>query len=247
VDRASIGKALLARVSTGWRQFLAAAGLVAVGSAPAFAQGVEKLNVDTYAGATINSSTEGDLGAKLAMPVIGNLGAQVDLGYGTDDYVGAGGQLFLRDAKVGLFGLSGSAESLDDEVMYRLGAKTEFYLDAITLGGAAGNQWLEGSDGAYGSVDLSLYAGPNFALRGSTEFTPDLNLYRAGVEWRPGFDALPGLSIYADFEHSDDGENAGKVGMLFHFSADGVTLMDRDRKHNTRSAIFNRKVISYVS
>lgn len=246
-DRASIRGRVMPRLFAGWKQALAALGLTAVTAGPVAAQAVDGANIQTYAGASVISDAKGDLGGQIAMPLGGVAGGQVDLGAGTDGYLGAGAQLFLRDPEIGMLGLTVSAESLDELELYRFGAKTELYLQALTAGARGGVQTLEGEQGGFGGIDLSFYAVPDFALRGTADLSPDLELYRVGFEWRPGFDALPGLSVYSDYEHGSDGENAARVGLVYHFGQEGVSLMQRDRSQNTATTIFNRNQIRYVS
>lgn len=247
VDRASVDRPLKHRLISKWRQLVVAMGISALFASPAVAQGVNHANITTATGVTVDSGAKGDLGVQFAAPITGALGAQVDVGLGADGYAGAGGQLFVRDPDLGLLGLTAAVEALDEKVLYRLGAKSEFYLKALTAGVSAGWQSLDDKEGAFGSLDLSYYATPDFALRGSADLSPDLQLYRVGAEWRPGFDALPGLSLFSDFEHGSDGANAAKVGLAYHFGEDGVSLMERDRNAKTGSNIFHRQQLNYVS
>ena len=246
VDRRSIRASAFAGLFSGWRSALAALGLSAAAATPVAAQAVDGANFTSSV--LVNSEGKTDFVAKVTPPVVDNLGAQLDLGLGTDGYRGAGGQLFLRDPELGLLGLAASAEELNDNTLYRLGAKTEFYLQSLTLGANSGIQSREGDSAAFGGVDVSLYAAPDFAIRGQADFTPDLELYRVGVEWRPGFDALPGLSVFSDFEYGSDDESSARVGLVYHFGDDaGTPLMQRDRTQSTGSTIFNRQVLNYVS
>lgn len=247
VDRLSRPRSVYRRVVSGWPRLMAALSLSTAVATPVAAQAVKSANVTANTGVTVSSGVKGDLGAAIAAPITDTIGAQLDIGAGTDGYLGAGGQLFLRDSELGLVGLTSSIETLDDKVLYRLGAKTEFYLSSVTLGGGAGWQGGDGKGGAFGALDLSFYATPDFVLRGSADLSPDLQLYRVGAEWRPGFDALPGLSLYSDFEHGSEGDDAARVGLIYHFGEDGVSLMERDRKWKTQSTIFNRRALKYVS
>lgn len=247
VDRRSIGSSLTARIASGWQSVLAVIGFSAAVATPAAAEAVKQTNLTTYVDVTVNSGTKGDFGGQLALPITGSLGAQIDLGGGTDGYLGGGGQLFLRDRNLGLIGLTASIEALDDKTMYRIGAKAEYYLDKLTIGGNVGYQSLDQADGTYGGIDLRFYATPDFALRGGAELSPDLQLYSVGAEWRLGFDALPGLSIYSDVEHSSEGDTAARIGLIYHFGENGVSLMSRDRNMKTGTTIFNRMPFKYVS
>lgn len=251
VDRQSLRKGLIPKLVSAWRQVLGGVGLSTAFATAAVAQAVDKANVTTSTGVTVSSAVKGDFGGQVALPIAGSLGASLDIAAGTDGYIGGGAQLFLRDPELGLIGLTGSVEALDEKVLYRLGAKTEFYLKSLTLGGSVGLQTMDNVDenpnGVYGGVDLSFYATPDFALRGGAELSPDLQLFSVGAEWRPGFDALPGLSIYSDFEHGNDGENAAKVGLIYHFGEDGMSLIERDRRQTTSTTIMNRHQLKYVS
>jgi hypothetical protein len=247
VDRKSARRQILPRLASGWRKGLAVLGVSTAIATPAAADAVKEINATALAGVVVNSSAKGDFGGSFDAPVTESLGAQIDIGVGADSYIGAGGQLFIRDPDIGLLGLTASVEALDEKVMYRVGSKAEYYLNRLTLAGTVGYQSLDQADGAYGSVDLSFYASPDLALRAGADLSPDLQLYNVGAEWRPGFDALPGLSIYSDFEHDSHGGNAARIGLIYHFGEHGVSLMERDRTMKTSTSIFNRAPLKYVS
>jgi len=180
-----------------------------------------------------------DIGAKVTMPLGDSFGFHIEGQAGTDGYVGLGGELFWRDPEVGLLGAYASYENLDDVDMTRIAAEAELYLNQVTLGVIAGSQTGDVEGGILGRADIRFYATPDFMLRVGGEISPGIDLARIGAEWRPGFDALPGLSIFADGEFGDD-YAASMMGLRLHFGGSGTTLIDRDRREDPSSKLDNR-------
>jgi hypothetical protein len=186
-----------------------------------------------------------DVGAKITVPLGDSFGAHFEGQGGTDGYVGVGGELFWRDPSVGLLGVYGTFEKLDGVDMTRIAAEAELYLNQVTLGAILGDQSGDVDSGMFGRVDLRFYATPDFVLRAGGELSPGIDLARVGAEWRPGFEALPGLSLFADGEFGED-YTAVMSGIRLHFGGSGTTLVDRDRREDPSSKLDNRPELKTV-
>lgn len=186
-------------------------------------------------------------GAKVSLPVGSLFGVQLEGGVGQDDYYGVGGHLFWRDPDVGLLGVIGSYETLDHVDMARVGLEAEKYLGNVTLAGKLGYQSGDVNDGWLASADVSYYVTPDLALRGGVEYDPEESLAHAGVEWRPAFTQVPGLSLFADTQFDEDGFDRVMIGMKLHFGAKGATMIDRDRRADPSDLLFHIKTLDHAN
>ncbi len=185
------------------------------------------------------------LEAKGTIPLGDRFGAQVDLGAASDQYYGAALHLFARDPAMGLVGIVGSAESKYGVSMNRVGAEVEYYLnDNFTVSARAGYQGGSAPNGAFGRLDVKFYPDPNLALTGGVEAQPTFALARAGFEWRPAIDGLAGMSLSADGSYASNGNYRAMFGLHFQIGGGSTTLVDRDRRSDPGSAIFNEIDVS---
>ncbi len=180
-----------------------------------------------------------DIHAKVTLPLGESFGGHIEGMLGTDGYMGVGGELFARDPSMGMAGIYSTYETLDDVDMTRIAAEAEIYLNQITLGGAVGQQSGDVKDGVFGQLEVKFYATPDFVLKARGETSPTIDLLKVGAEWRPGFEALPGLSMFADGEFGED-YTAASVGLALHFGGSGTTLIDRDRREDPERNLENR-------
>jgi len=180
------------------------------------------------------------LNVKATLPLGERFGAQIDLGAATDQYYGAALHLFARDPAMGLVGIVGSAENQYGVSMNRIGAEVEYYLnDKFTIGARVGYQGGTAPNGAFGRLDVKFYPDPNLKLSAGAELQPSFAVGRLGFEWRPAVDALPGMSVSADASATSTGNYRATFGL--HFQLGGSeTLVDRDRKSDPDSAIWNQ-------
>ena len=246
VDAASATKKvryMLARFGTRFARNLGLSVLLGLGVAPAAVArepAVSQPNASIITkGGVVDDTEFGVVGAKGILPLGNSFGVQVEGGVGTDDYYGVGGHLFWRDPSVGLLGIYGTGESWDDVDMVRVGAEAEMYFNSFTLGGAGGHQSGDVDEGGFGRVDLKFYATPDFVLKAGGEYSPEMSLGRVGMEWRPAFGALPGLSVHADGEFGEDDSDSIMLGFSYHFGKKGASLIDRDRREDPAFGIFN--------
>src|SRR5262249_25383934 len=121
----------------------------------------------------VGNDGKGELLGKVTFPVAPQFGAQVEGGFGTDEWYGAGGHLFWRDPSWAMFGAYVSYDNNNSFDLTRYGAEAELYLDRFTLLGRIGDQTGDFGEGLYGSVDVSFYMMPDLALRGGIELEPD--------------------------------------------------------------------------
>ncbi|QQS12087.1 MAG: hypothetical protein IPK81_21625 [Rhodospirillales bacterium] len=143
----------------------------------------------------------------VAAPIGHSFGVQGDVGVGIIDgefAVGTGGHLFWRDPSVGLVGAAGQWRRIDKTDLFRVGGQGELYLNKITAGIFAGYQWgergtkLRTKSGFVGGIDLKAYPMDDLMLRAGLGVEAGSVIGRFGAEYRPGFQALPGLSLFAD-------------------------------------------------
>jgi hypothetical protein len=186
---------------------------------------------------------EGELLGKVTFPLGTQFGGQVEGGFGTNEWYGAGGHLFWRDPSWAMLGAYVSYDNNNSFDFTRYAVEGELYLDRVTAHARAGGQSGDFGDGFFGSVDVSFYAMPDLAVRGGVEFEPDDGrdtVGRLGFEWQPALDSSPGLSIFADGEWGDDYEHV-RAGLKIHFGSEGVSLIDRERKFDPGTAVPNRR------
>ena len=180
-----------------------------------------------------------DIHGKVTLPLGHSFGGHIEGMIGTDGYVGLGAELFARDPSMGMAGIYSTYESLDDVDMTRIAAEAEIYLNQITLGGAVGQQSGDVKDGVFGQLEVKFYASPDFVLKARGETSPTIDRLKVGAEWRPGFEALPGLSMFADGEFGED-YTAASIGLSLHLGGAGTTLIDRDRREDPERNLEHR-------
>ena len=253
IDAASATKKvrhMLSRFSTRFSRNLGLSALLGLSAAPIAVSGepaVSQPNATVITkGGVVDDVGFGDVGVKGTLPLGNSFGGQVEGGVGSDDYYGIGGHLFWRDPSAGLIGAFGTVESWDDVDMTRVGVEAELYLNSVTLGGAGGHQSGDVDEGGFGRVDLKFYATPDFLLKAGGEYSPEMSLGRVGMEWRPAFSALPGLSVYADGELGEDDSDSIMLGIKYHFGKKGASLMHRDRREDPDFVIFNKAQLHHA-
>ena len=180
----------------------------------------------------------GILGGAYAAPIGQQFGVQIDASVGLLDkelYASGAGQLFWRNPAVGLLGLVGQYATLDHADLMRAGARGELYLDRFTLGAIGGYQWgttghdIRVKDGAFGAGEVRFYATDNFMIRGIGGAEPGGWFGRGGVEFVPGFAALPGLSIFFDGGAGSNHHSFALFGLRYYFGPE-KSLIRRHRE-----------------
>jgi hypothetical protein len=193
---------------------------------------------------TLAGSADGRYGDSLglieyALPLSNYLGVQINTVVASEDYYGFSGQLFLRDSSRGLLGLYVSKEGVNSTDMTRAGLNGEIFIDRLTLGAGLGSQSGSVKSGATGSAKLRYYFTPDLLIGLDTDLNREKSFSKAGVEWRPGLNALPNLSVFADMHYDNNGYDRIMVGLKLHFGTNAASLMDRDRLYKTDSRLMN--------
>lgn len=155
---------------------------------------------------------------------------------------GAAAHVFTRDPEsylVGLFAAYASETEFDMDAT-RVGAEAELYINQISLLLAAGYQF--GGDNVhetgFGDIEVRWYVTDDFALSAGGNFDEANSVGRAGVEWRPGFSALPGLAFRMDGAFGEDDFQSILGGITYYFGAD-ASLQDRHRRQDPASALIS--------
>ncbi len=191
-----------------------------------------------------------------AHPLGDRFGARWDAAVGAVDgeFLGGGAvHMFWRDPSTGLAGLAagylrsdvGSGDPADIGVVAGEG---DIYFDKLTISGLAGYQFADdtGDDGFVGRLDLELYPNDDFLVTVGIESNPTHDvLGRFGAEYRPGVEALPGLSLFAEGAIGDEGYHRAFGGIRFYFGQ-STTLKDRHRHDTFRSNILPTRMVDAI-
>lgn len=199
------------------------------------------LKVVGEAGST-NDQSAWVAGGGLTAPLGESWGIQVEAGASGvdgDTTTGVAGHIFTRDPDKYLLGIFAAyaAEDRFDLEATRIGAEAELYLDQVSILAKAGYQFSGKSDDSFvGSVELKWYVSENFALSGGASTSEQTTIGHAGVEWQPGFSALPGLAFRVDGRFGEDDFDSVLGGITYYFGAD-ASLKDRHRKQDPDLAL----------
>jgi hypothetical protein len=196
-------------------------------------------------GDNFDNSGWGGLGATATVPLAEQFGAQIDGAVGTDSYAGIGGHLFWRDPTKGLLGVLASYETAAGANLSRIAVEGEIFRENMTLRGEVGAQSGTTANGAFGAVDLTFYANPNFALTIGGELGSQ-SYAHAGVEWQPASAGLSGLSLFADGAVGSGGDNRVLAGVKYYFGTNGASLKDRERRYDPEFSLFNTQGLGQV-
>jgi hypothetical protein len=196
-------------------------------------------------GNNVDSTGWGAVGVAATIPLSEQFGAQVDGAVGANSYAGIGGHLFWRDPNKGLLGVLASYETSDGASLSRVAVEGEIYKNDITLRGEVGAQSGTIDNGAFGGLDLTFYANPNFSMTVGGELGSQ-SIARAGVEWQPASAGLSGLSLFADGEVGSNGYGRVLAGVKYYFGTHGASLKDRDRRYDPDFSLFNTQGLGHV-
>jgi hypothetical protein len=251
VDQGSVmhwGRQALRAAMRYWKPLTVAAlfGLGGAAAAKADEPAVSEpnLKVNSQFGTVIDDYSW-QVQGQFTAPIGNDFGLQLEGGGGAvngHDVYGVGGHVFTRDPDLYLLGLFGGyAQSVDYGLeAARAGAEAEFYLSDLTIMATAGYQFSDSTslDGAFGSIDLRWYVTNNFHVTGGAMIEKDKVYGRGGMEWQPGFMALPGLAFNANGIWGDDDYHSIMAGMTYYFGSP-VNLKDRHRKQDPDSALYS--------
>lgn len=190
----------------------------------------------------------------LTVPLADQVGARWDVLAGTiygATVGGTAGHLFWRDPEFALLGVAGgmlvsSAPLVGSARQVAVVAvEAEAYFDELTVSGTAGFQMADvpGNDGPLGRLDLEWYPNEDLMVSGGVETNPQVGLLgRLGVEYRPAFEALPGLSVFAEGAVGTQGYHRVLGGIRFYFG-ESETLRDRHRRDTFRTHLLPTRMI----
>lgn len=217
----------------------AAATLALAASTAVYAQTVSSGDVTlayTYNSVDVDNASDVDansfsVAGRVAIPVSGSLGAQIDGGYTyTDaddsdsiDTIGATGHLFVRNEQYMIGGFFGASDA-DDVTAYGGGLEGEYYLPTWSLGGRL--SYATADDDDVGGADIDVYGLDAYGK------------FFASDNWSAKFGA--GLGS-ADFNNAGGDEDFWNVnasteylltGLPISLTA-GVSYVDFDNASNT--------------
>lgn len=248
VDQRSVvgfGGRVVQAVRRYWKPVAIAAmfGLGA-GTATAKDPAVSQTNLKvTGTGGQTESESSWFVNGMLTAPLGNSWGVQVEGGAGgidDDTFYGVGGHIFTRDPDsylLGLFAAYASEDKFDLDAT-RIGAEAEIYLNQVSILAQAGYQFSDTlDDTAFGDIELRWYLTDNFAISGGANFTENSTVGTAGIEWQPGFSALPGLAFRVDGAWGEDEFDSVMGGITYYFGAN-AHLKDRHRRQDPDSALF---------
>ena len=218
----------------------------------------------TNSGNSLGGNSEGVFigAASVSVPVAHSLGFQVDAAAGRagNDHTfwGLGAHAFWRDPAKGLLGIIGSYSSTKQDALPgptlvnrslgRFGAEGELYLDQFTVAAQAGYQWADvggatsssGSttkSGGFGSVDLTWYATPDFALSVGGEYSNGIGgRLTGGIEYQPSHLAMSGLTFFADGAVGS-GSHRALAGLRYYFGTGSKSLINRHRQDDPSNLV----------
>lgn len=248
VDQRSV-TGFAARILKAARQYwkpVAIAAMFGLGAGTAAAKdpAVSQTNLKvTGTGGQTESESAWFVNGSLTAPLGHSWGIQVEGGAGgidDDTMYGVGGHIFTRDPDSYLLGLFAAyaAEDKWDLDATRVGAEAEIYLNQVSILAQAGYQFSDTLDEtAFGEIELRWYLTENFALSGGASFTENSTIGTAGLEWQPGFSALPGLAFRVDGAWGENEFDSVMGGITYYFGAN-ASLKDRHRRQDPDSALF---------
>lgn len=209
-------------------------------------------------GGSLNGDTAFMTEGALTFPIAHQFGARLDATAGARDgnfLGGAAAHFFWRDPDKGLLGVAGGFANTEDSSSTAgssdVGAivgEGELYLENLTVSGLAGYQFSggTGNDGFLGRLDFEWYATDDLLFTAGAETNPVHDILgRAGVEYRPGFEALPGLSFFADGAFGENDFYRAYGGIRLYFGS-STTLKDRHRRDTFRSHLLSTRLTDSI-
>ena len=208
-------------------------------------------------GGSLNGNTAFMTEGALTFPIGDRYGGRLDATLGGENgnfLGGAAVHFFWRDSQRGLLGIAagfantetGSSSAAND--VGAIVGEGELYLQDLTISGLAGYQFSDGAgdDGFLGRIDFEWYATDDLLLTAGLETNPVHDvLGRVGVEYRPGFDALPGLSFFADGAFGENDFYRAYGGIRLYFGG-STTLKERHRHDTFRSHLLSTRLTDSI-
>ena len=169
----------------------------------------------------LGGSLDGDstkaLAGSLSVPMGDLVGVQIDGAYGEldndDKLIGIGLHLFVRDPSQYLLGLNVIHVELEDTEMRRYALEGEYYMGPFSLTAMLGQQEGDVDDAGFGSLDLRWYPLDDLMLEVGGSIADSDEMLHLGAEYQ----ALAGLSVFADLATGDDDYDHVLVGARYYF------------------------------
>ncbi|MEP0518696.1 MAG: hypothetical protein ABJO09_00335 [Hyphomicrobiales bacterium] len=199
-------------------------------------------------GGIVNDEPAGVADIMLTVPLSEQVGAKIDAVFGTIDenkFAGGAARLFWRNPYQGAFGIMGGYWGSEQdqpgggtgwEELGIAAFEGEVYLNQTTLSGMVGFQFSDDfDDGFVGQLELQQYFTDDFLIKIGVETNPQHDvLGTSEVEYRPGFAALPGLSLFVDGAVGENDYYRAYGGIRIYFGMSD-TLKKRHRFDTYRS------------
>jgi len=184
-------------------------------------------------GGFVNDEGAGLAHGLFTFPIGDQFGAHIEGAAGVlDDEFGWGGStmFFWRDPDVALAGLFVSHGEINDNHTTRYGGSGQIYLGQFDISGQVGYQeHNRGDDGMFGKVELGWYPVDDVRIYLGGDLNPIADMGLAGIEFRPGFEALPGMTLFLDGQIGENNHEGLLAGVRFYFG-ESTTLIDRHRR-----------------
>ena len=227
---------------------ISTAAMAQTAESPAVSAINGKLSFEGGAAGTKGVSAGAGLAAgSVTVPVGSSFGLQLDGVAGTyygGLAAGGGGHLFYRDPTRFLIGPTAGITSLVDATLGQSGLEGELYLGKFTLAATGGYQWAVASpnlvpkSGGYGQAEIRFYPIDNLMLTAGVADYAGTWLGVGGVEYQPGFEAMPGASLFVSGFGGGDNSYKITAGIRFHFGAP-KTLIKRHREDDPGNFLLN--------
>ncbi len=211
-------------------------------------------------GGVVEGEQSGVADIMLTVPLGEQIGAKIDGVFGAVDdnrFGGGAARLFWRDPNRGAFGIMGgywgfekdqTGGGSDWEDLGIAAFEGELYKGQTTLSGMAGVQFSdEMDDGFVGQLEVQQYLTDDFLVKVGVETNPQHDVLGTGeVEYRPGFAALPGLSLFVDGAVGENDYYRAFGGIRLYFG-ESDTLKQRHRfdTYRSYSPILEEEFVSY--
>jgi hypothetical protein len=158
----------------------------------------------------------------ITLPIGDQFGSQIDGVWGkVSSYVydGVGGHVFWRDPDLGLIGLIGSYQELDNFSLIQNGAEGELYLKDFTFRTRMGYQYRDVDHGVFAELGIKYYLMDNIMLEVDPEVAAGDCSLGFGLEYQPDFEFLPGLAIFAEGEVGENDYDHWFCGISYYFGS----------------------------
>lgn len=166
-------------------------------------------------------------------PIGEHFGGHIEgaIGVLDDEFAWGGSAMgFWRDPDVAMVGLFVSHGEISDNNTTRYGTLGQFFLDSFDVTGQVGYQTHDhDDDGAFGRLEIGWYPTDDVRIALGGDLNPVVDHGFASIEFRPGFEAMPGMSFFLDGQVGEDNHHSVLAGVRFYFG-ESTTLIDRHRR-----------------